>query len=173
MYWKVSTWHRQVFNLGRQYSTPFIFFLIFYINWKQNQLFPWLHEFCIIVLLKVFETVLSGEQPYIPTVPCLEENSLKNYKTPKEHLKELDFKIAVQGKLKHSYYKFLNSEFYNRKRNWPWTLILQICSAKKHDILSLSVVSHKIAWKCIICQHHMYRLELVLFYSFRGPLLST
>ena len=34
--------------------------------------------------LKAFKTVLSDDQPCILTVPCLEESSLKNYKTPKD-----------------------------------------------------------------------------------------
>lgn len=45
MYWKASAWHRQVFHLERQNSTPFIIFNFFKCKLKKEQAVPMIKNY--------------------------------------------------------------------------------------------------------------------------------
>lgn len=101
---------------------------------------PWLHIFFgdALCCWKLSNSAFRRSSLYY--VPHLEKASLNNYEKKShilQQLVEVECRTADHGKLKHSLYKFLIYEIYNGKGNWPSSLTLEICCAKKHVIFIL------------------------------------
>lgn len=101
---------------------------------------PWLHIFFgdALCCWKLSNSAFRWSSLYY--VPHLEKASLNNYEKKShilQQLVEVECRTADHGKLKHSLYKFLIYEIYNGKGNWPSSLTLEICCAKKHVIFIL------------------------------------
>lgn len=140
MQWKTSTWHRQVLHLEKHYSAPYIHLYAYTYKLETDR---WSHDYIYSLgmhcVAESFQTVLSDGHPCIMFHTLRKQAWIITKKKSRilQHLVEVECRTADHGKLKHSLYKFLIYEIYNGKGNWPSSLTLEICCAKKHVIFIL------------------------------------